>query len=946
MNILSNSLIAAAVAAAAVFVLDLFIPLGVAVPMLYALPILFSRMVPGRRITLVMAGSCIILTLLGIALSSGEFTTAVAADRALASMLLLIIAALVVRQKQSAAQITEAQREKYESEERLRLALEGAELGMWDINVRTHETIWNHRHKLLQGYSPNFSPPSLQAWKDRVHPDDRDRVMAQIEQAQSSRGLFSSEHRVVDGDGHEIRWLSLYGRFSYDETGEPLRFNGVSLDITERKQTEAQLSQLNASLELRVAERTDELTRMNERLQAEITERKQAEEQFRLAVESAPNGILMANQEGVITLVNTQVERWFRYDRHEIVGRPIEMLLPERFRSQHHGQRTAFYHDPKARAMGAGRDLFGRRKDGSEFPLEIGLSPIKTSQGTQVLAAIVDISTRKQAEESLREAAHALAAKNLKLQRANETVLTATRAKSEFLASMSHEIRTPMNAIIAMADLLQETPLSTEQLEYVNRFSRATTNLLDLINNILDISKIETGHLELESVAFDIHDLVDEIAGLMAIRSSDKQLELEAFVHPDVPTWVLGDPTRLRQIFVNLVGNAIKFTEQGEVVIRIEPDKAMPGTLHCSVSDTGIGIPADKIDSIFESFNQVDSSTTRKYGGSGLGLSISKHLVTLMGGDLTVTSVIGRGSAFSFTLHFEAAAPPAHTSPVPAINLRNHRILVVDDLETNRMIVREYLKPLGPELGEASDAPSALEALNTALKQGMPFDLVILSHHMPKLDGLGLAQTIREGKDGGSLPLIMYASDLRGRAVQRARELGIVSHLYKPICRMRLLESLAIALNQGRPSPTQNKPDAPLALPALPPRHILLVEDLEDNREIVALLLKGTACRLDVAENGAVGLQKVQTGAYDMVFMDMQMPVMDGLQATAAIRRWECEQHRTPTPIIALTANAFKEEADKSLAAGCTAHVAKPIKKKTLLATIAQYATTSNDRAA
>ncbi len=699
-------------------------------------------------------------------------------------------------------------------------------------------------------------------------------------------------------------------------------------------------------LELSVSE-----TRLNTRrfytgILRDLTERKQAEELFRQVVESAPSGMLVANQDGVITLVNTQVERWFGYDRQELVGHPIEMLLPERFRSQHPGQRTAFFHNPDARAMGAGRDLYGRRKDGSEFPLEIGLNPIKTPEGMQVLAAIVDISARKQAEERLKETAQELASKNIKLLEASQSALSATRAKSEFLATMSHEIRTPMNAIVAMADLLQETPLSKEQQEYVGRFSRAATSLLDLINDILDISKIEAGQLELESLAFDIHDLIDKIGELMAIRAHAKQLEIAAFVHPDVPTWVWGDPTRLLQVLVNLTGNAIKFTSQGEVFLRVEPDATDPGLLRCSVSDTGIGIPADKVDLIFESFTQVDSSTTRKYGGTGLGLSICKRLVELMGGHITVKSTEGLGSTFSFVVPLPKAPIPPTASPMPAPDLRNRRLLIVDDSETNRMIVREHLKQFGPALVEATDGPSALMALDQALQEGQPFDLAILDYHMPSMDGLDLARAVRERKDYASLPLVMYASDMRGQASESARALGIASYAYKPVSRKRLLESLAVALNQAPAAPARQLPAAHPQSAPLPSYRILLVEDLEDNRDVIALFLKETPYQLDMAENGAVALQKFRTGTYDLVFMDIQMPVMDGLQATAAIRQWEQEQQRTPTPIVALTANAFKEEVDKSLSVGCTAHISKPIKKKTLLTAITQYTSAPADQAA
>ena len=679
----------------------------------------------------------------------------------------------------------------------------------------------------------------------------------------------------------------------------------------------------------------------------DISDRKHAEERFRLVVESAPNGILMANQGGVITLVNAQVERWFGYTRHELLGQKIEILLPERYRAAHPGQRTAFFHDPQARAMGAGRDLFGRRKDGSEFPLEIGLNPIQTAQGRQVLASIVDITARKQAELQLQQAATDLERRNRDLAAAHDKALAATRAKSAFLASMSHEIRTPMNAIIGMTDLLQETSLTSDQEQYMGRLSSASTSLLGLINDILDISKIEAGHVELESVPFDLHDLVDKTAEMMAIRARTKKLELIALVHPDVPVFVTGDPTRLRQILVNLVSNAIKFTEHGEVVIRVEPAESEPGSFRCSVTDTGIGIAQEQLQTIFDRFTQLDSSSTRKYGGSGLGLSLTKHLVELMSGHIEVDSRLGVGSTFSFVVRLPVAPTPDSAPKPPVPEIRGRRILVVDDTSTNRLVARVHLSRLGALVIEAESGSSALAELDRAQHRGEPIDLAIMDYHMPGMNGLELARAIRERPAYAALPLIMHASDIRGEASQCKQELDIKAYTYKPVSRTRLLESLAIALGQSSSlhRPAAEVPTQPgRELSALPPLRILLVEDLEDNRDLVALFLKDTPYRIEEAENGEIAVQKFQSSAYDLVFMDIQMPVMDGRAATVAIREWEHEHRRPPTPILALTANALKEEADLSLAAGCTAHLTKPIKKNALLTAITDYAHTSKDR--
>jgi|CXWL01.1.fsa_nt_gi PAS domain S-box-containing protein len=679
-----------------------------------------------------------------------------------------------------------------------------------------------------------------------------------------------------------------------------------------------------------------------------ITARKQAEVQFHQVVESAPSGMLVANQDGVITLVNAQVERYFGYDRQELIGQPVEILIPERFRPQHPGQRTGFFHQPTARAMGTYRELFGRRKDGSEFPLEIGLNPIKTPEGLQVLASIVDITARKQTEARLEQAARDLEARNHALAEANHAALAATRAKSEFLATMSHEIRTPMNAIVGMAELLQETPLTSEQANYVGRFSRAAASLMDLINAILDLSKIEAGYMALETVPFDLSHLVDTTAELMAGKATAQKLELLVLVHPDVPQGVVGDPTRLNQVLVNLVSNAIKFTESGHVLITVEPapDRSTTHAFRFSVSDTGIGIPPDKLQTIFEPFTQVDSSTTRKYGGTGLGLRISQHLVQLMGGRLEVTSTVGVGTTFSFTIALPEAPHTVSSQPGPPLDLHAMRLLIVDDSETNVMIVRAHLSRSGAHLVEASSGAQALMILDDAHRRNKPITLAMLDYHMPGMNGLDLAQAIRDRPEWATMPLIMHVSDLQEEDIRRAQSLGITNYLYKPLSRRRLMDSLAVALNLEPVGPAHQEEAAPVEQTAPVPCRILLVEDLEDNRDVITLFLKDTPYQVDMAENGAVALRKFQGGRYDLVLMDMQMPVMDGLTATAAIRAWERAQERRPTPIVALTANAFKEEEAKSLAAGCTAHLTKPIKKKTLLTAIAQCVDSPRDQAA
>ena len=404
----------------------------------------------------------------------------------------------------------------------------------------------------------------------------------------------------------------------------------------------------------------------------------------------------------------------------------------------------------------------------------------------------------------------------------------------------------------------------------------------------------------------------------------------------------------MNQVLVNLVSNAIKFTESGHIAVKIEPtgDQSTPPTFRFVVSDTGIGIPSDKLQAVFEPFTQVDSTTTRKYGGTGLGLNISHRLVELMGGRLEIESTLGVGSTFSFVIQMPEAPLLVAQQTGPSLDLHTRRILVVDDNETNAMIVREHLSHSGARLFEATSGAAALILLDEAHRRNEPIDLAIVDYHMPGMNGLELAEAIRDRQEFATLPLVMHVSDLQRDDTRRAKSLGITSYLYKPLSRRRLMESLATALNPPIPGPSWQQPEAVPERSTLPSCHILLVEDLEDNRDVIALFLKETSYQLDMAENGAVALQKFQTGTYDLVLMDMQMPVMDGLQATMVMRQWEREQQRRPTPIVALTANAFKEEAEKSLGAGCTAHLTKPIKKKTLLTAITQYANASAEQAA
>lgn len=519
------------------------------------------------------------------------------------------------------------------------------------------------------------------------------------------------------------------------------------------------------------------------------------------------------------------------------------------------------------------------------------------------------------------------------LAQARDQALEASRVKSEFLASMSHEIRTPLNAIIGTADLLGESRLSPDQRSYVDLLKKAGEALLSLVNDILDLSKIEANQLELEEVGFNLKELIEQATEIYALKTDKKGIELACQVAPNVPEFVKGDPARLRQILLNLIGNAIKFTERGEIVVRVARFEGQPsGALLFSVSDSGIGIPRDKYESIFQSFTQVDSSTTRKYGGTGLGLAISKRLVGLMAGRIWVDSEEGKGSTFRFTACLPDTSPAAGAVTSPE-ELRDKHILVVDDNDTNRMILREILERNGVIVREAADGLSALKTLRAIKSKGRVFDLVLTDCRMPGINGFEIAETInREG--GHTKMVIMLTSSNLTNDLARAKELGLGGYLVKPVKSQELLEAVRGTLAAF---PSSKPPKLKLALPVFPLTSVLLAEDNPDNRLLFHAYLKETPYRLVEAENGAEALETFKRENFSLVLMDVQMPVMDGYSATRAIRSWERGSGRHPTPIIALTAHAVAEDVEKSLAAGCNAHLTKPIKRAFLLQTLERF---------
>ncbi len=628
---------------------------------------------------------------------------------------------------------------------------------------------------------------------------------------------------------------------------------------------------------------------------------------------------------GRFTDVNEEHTRSTGYSREETIGKRSREIQffdnpEENLRYAEELKRTGFIRNMEATF---------RRKDGSTFCGLISAFSLKLRGHLSMVAITRDINELKETQN--------------KLAAEHEAALEASRAKSEFLSTMSHEIRTPLNAVLGMTELLMNSALTDEQRRWVEVMNSNGDSLLNLINDILDLARIESGRLAIEHIAFDLEELLDKLGGLMGVRAHQKGLELAIRIAPGVPRNLVGDSLRLRQILINLLGNAIKFTHRGQVVLSVERADiaAADGTdpdqigLCFAIRDTGIGIPREKLPIIFSSFGQADSSTTRRYGGSGLGLAIASRLVKLHGGEIAVESEPGVGSCFSFVAMFGAGPAVAARAGAANVNLRGVETLIVDDTEVNRLILREVLESEGARVTEAPSGVDALKELEKAGATGRGFELILLDCRMPGMDGIELAARIREfyANNGAPPPVVMMltSDEIRVRLSQLA-ELGVRAYLVKPIRRAELLEAIGGAMGGAETvAESAVRPPAAEVNGALHGLRILLADDSPDNRMLVREFLSRTGCQLDEAEDGREAFARFESGNYDLVLMDVRMPVVDGIEATRAIRRWENENGKPRTPIIALTASALPLAVRACLAAGCNTHVSKPIKRVTLI---------------
>ena len=775
-----------------------------------------------------------------------------------------------------------------EIQERYELAVCFGEVGVWDWNIATDQVYIDPIIKTALGYSDLDIPNTLEGWRSLVHPEDLPQVLqATRSHLQGDTFQYEIEHRRLHKDG-SIRWFLSRGMGFADAEDRLCRMTGTDTDITERQ------------------------------LAREALERERR--QLQQIIARAPVAIAMFDNQ-LYCVAHSQ--KWledYGLEGQSIVGRSYDELfpnLPERWKSIYrrslHGE-----------ALSSSEDQW-LRTDGSKLYLRWAIEPWYDQDGSVAgIVAVTDIVNE--------------------LVEARDAALAASRFKSEFLANMSHEIRTPMNAVIGMTGLLLETPLDPEQRDFVETIRISGDALLTLINEILDLSKLEAGEMELEILEFDVSTCIEDVLELLAAGAHVKGLEIAASIHPRVPTNLQGDMGRLRQILMNLTNNAIKFTSRGEVVVRAElvSETVETATIRFAVTDTGIGIPLEKQSQLFSPFTQVDASITRKYGGTGLGLAICKQLVTLMGGEIGINSQLGSGSEFWLTIPFAKPALPAAIEETGY--LTNRRLLVVDDNATNCQVLYYQVTRWGMKCDRAESAAGGLKMLKEAFEQNRPYDVAVIDLQMPEMDGLTLGERIKADRRLAGVPLILLTSTNRRDEASRSLDIGFAAYLVKPARASRLFNTIVNVLRESLGTDFAKPPDIASVNPIWHPEQpstglqpatlrILLAEDNLVNQKVALKQLHTLGYDADVAATGEEVLQLLEKVPYDLILMDCQMPILDGYETTKEIHR---RYSRRPA-IVAMTANAMKSDQEKCLNAGMDDYLSKPVSKESLTAILERW---------
>jgi PAS domain S-box-containing protein len=739
-------------------------------------------------------------------------------------------------------------------------------------------------------------------WMQITHPDDVKAEIVKMALLNAGKIIkFQMEKRYLHPDG-EVVWIdSTVIKLNSNDTAHPLHF-GIIQDITARKQAES--AQIIFDQNLR-------------------------DQQFytRSLIESNIDAILTTDPYGIITDVNKETELLTGCTRDELIGSPFKNYFTDMERAE------AGINLVLSEMKVTDYEITVRSRDGKETVVSCNATTIydrnRKLQG--VFAAARDITERKYMDQVLQ-------GKNVELEISQSEAEKANLAKSDFLSNMSHEIRTPMNAIIGMSYLALKTELTTRQRGYIKKIKSSGQHLLGIINDILDLSKIEAGKLTVEYTEFELEKVIENVSILIAEKSAAKGLELIFDIDKRVPRNLIGDSLRLGQIFINYSNNAVKFTEQGEIniTVRVQEQTSKDVLLHCAVRDTGIGLTEEQMGRLFQNFSQADSSITRKFGGSGLGLVISKKLAELMGGEVGVKSEPGKGSTFWFTARFGKGVAQQRNL-VLAGDMQGKRVLVVDDNENARLVLGALLDNMGLKVDRVESGKAAIGAVDRAEAEGAPYEIVFLDWQMPDMDGIETARRLRELPLNRLPHMMMVTAYGREEVIHGAEEAGFEDVLIKPVSASVLFDGVVRILG-GSVDGTRTAEDTPTdtfeQLATIKGASILLVEDNDLNQEVATELLQDAGFIIDLAENGQLALDKVRSVDYDLVLMDMQMPVMDGIMATQEIRK---EKRFKSLPIVAMTANAMQGDRDRCLAAGMNDHVAKPIEPEDLWKTLLKW---------
>ncbi len=799
---------------------------------------------------------------------------------------------VIEQQEEINKQVTDKLRD---SEERFDLAMRGANDGIWDWDIISNKVFFSSKWKELLGYCDEEIGVDFTEWSGRVHPDDIHQAEVDIEKHLANElSLYENVHRIKHRDGN-YRWHLVRGIAVRDENGVACRMVGTTTDITRQRTQERQLDEARSMLGT--------------------------------ILDTIPVRVFWKDNAGRFIGCN----QLFCNDMGLAQSMDIIGLRNEDIHPAEHAREMDKVEN---NILTGGHILINMERvvvtgDGKRLHVSQSIAPLRNRSGEVIgtLGIYHDISDIKHAEMALRSANENLEQRveerTRELVMERERAEEATKAKSEFLANMSHEIRTPMNGVLGMLSLIKDTPLNKEQQEFIGTAYNSGEVLLSLLNDILDFSKIEAGRLELEDIEFELRKSIEDVTTLFAGQAHAKHLEIICDLDASVPYWASGDPTRLRQIIGNLIGNAVKFTNHGEIIVRAraeEDEDKLVATVE--VIDTGIGIPAEERDNIFSSFSQADGSTTRKYGGTGLGLTICKQLTALMEGTIEFTSEVGKGSRFWFKVKLGKALRNTQIISIDP-SLSKLRTLIVDDNDTNRLILHHQLSAWGIPHKSCEDARSALELMHSAKKKAEPFNLVLLDMMMPGMDGLELTKEIRNRTDIADCSLIMLTSLNGNISNKNAKGHGLDACLTKPVRQSMLYDTIVnVTVKETSVAlPTRYDEEREIGKGMC----VLIAEDNIVNQKVAAGMLGKLGFTTEIVSNGEDAVKSWQQKHYPLIFMDVQMPVLDGLEASRRIREISLNTGHEVI-IIAMTANAMKGDREQCLQAGMDDYLTKPIK--------------------